>query len=92
MGHPLDPTPHDGVLDQHDGADGRQRRRLRSDADYDALAKTHGTAVRAAAKKFGVRLVEIDIESPTAGATMSRAFGIRSACWRRANWNRKLAS
>ena len=45
------------------------------------MCRTHLETVRAVAQKHGIRLVEVDIESPSAGSVLEAAFGINQSCW-----------
>ena len=38
-------------------------------------------SVRVKARLHNIRLVEVDIESESAGVTLAEAFGINESCW-----------
>jgi hypothetical protein len=48
--------------------------------------------VRAVARRHNIRLVEVDIESDNAGATLAAAFGINESCWGVHNKNTKTTN
>ena len=44
-------------------------------------SRSHMVSVRVKARLHNIRLVEVDIESESAGVTLAEAFGINESCW-----------
>ena len=60
------------------------------DSELTAFFIHHAERIRAFSKAHGITLVELDIESPSAGNVMETHFGISSdSCWKQANANHK---